>query len=247
MTSLFDHLLVFGFAVLWPIVALFGYRKFVARVKAGVPGARFKEYLETIAVQWAWVAVVVAIWVYFHRPAAALGLTLGRPARGAIGLVLTVGILALLFRQWSQIKAFNAVRRARLAASLGETVLLLPTNAREHAAFRALAVTAGICEEILVRGYLIWYIGAFIGSWAALVVASVAFGLAHAYQGRKGILKTGIVGFVMGALYLGTGSLLWPMIVHAAIDLQGGALGRLVAAGPATPGEEKAMLSHSST
>ena len=53
-----------------------------------------------------------------------------------------------------------------------------------------------------------------------VLVAAVAFGLAHAYQGRAGILLTGLLGGVMAALYLGTGSLLLPVLLHAAIDLR---------------------------
>ena len=52
------------------------------------------------------------------------------------------------------------------------------------------------------------------------MVGAVAFGLAHAYQGPVGILTTGLLGGVMAALYLQTGSLLLPVLLHAAIDLR---------------------------
>lgn len=42
------------------------------------------------------------------------------------------------------------------------------------------------------------------------------------------MIKTGATGLVMGVLYVGTGSLLFPMILHAAVDLQGGAMARHV-------------------
>jgi membrane protease YdiL (CAAX protease family) len=53
-----------------------------------------------------------------------------------------------------------------------------------------------------------------------VVVAGVAFGLAHAYQGVGGVLSTGVLGAVLAALYLGTGSLLLPVVLHAVIDLR---------------------------
>jgi membrane protease YdiL (CAAX protease family) len=53
-----------------------------------------------------------------------------------------------------------------------------------------------------------------------VVIAALAFGLAHAYQGRAGVLTTGVLGGVMAALYLQTGSLLLPVLLHAAIDLR---------------------------
>src|SRR5262249_15242874 len=83
-------------------------------------------------------------------------------------------------------------------------------------------VTAGICEELLCRGFMIWYLGHWMSPWVAVVVASVPFGLAHLYQGPKGAVRTGMVALVIGSLYVATGSLLWPMIVHAAVDLGAG-------------------------
>ncbi len=53
-----------------------------------------------------------------------------------------------------------------------------------------------------------------------VVVAAVAFGAAHAYQGAAGVLLTGVLGGVFAALYLQTGSLLLPVLLHAAVDLR---------------------------
>ena len=46
------------------------------------------------------------------------------------------------------------------------------------------------------------------------------FGLAHWYQGRLGVLATGAVGAFLTQLYLTTGSLLLPMLLHVLIDLR---------------------------
>jgi membrane protease YdiL (CAAX protease family) len=53
-----------------------------------------------------------------------------------------------------------------------------------------------------------------------VLVAAAAFGVAHANQGRAGVALTGVLGGVMAALYLQTGSLLLPVLLHAAIDLR---------------------------
>lgn len=88
-----------------------------------------------------------------------------------------------------------------------------------------LAVTAGFCEELWCRGFLIGYLAQWIGWWQAAVASSVLFGIGHAYQGTAGVLKTTGVGLVMAALYGYCGSL-WPSIVlHTAIDVQSGAVG----------------------
>ena len=56
----------------------------------------------------------------------------------------------------------------------------------------------------------------------AVVLAIVAFGLAHAYQGIRGIVLTGVTGAVAMGLYLLTGSLVAPIVVHATVDLANG-------------------------
>ena len=82
-------------------------------------------------------------------------------------------------------------------------------------------------EEIIFRGYMMGEIAELIGtSKAALAVnvilSSVLFGLAHWYQGRSGALSTGIIGAVLGILFVATGFNLWlPILTHGFIDTVG--------------------------
>jgi membrane protease YdiL (CAAX protease family) len=58
--------------------------------------------------------------------------------------------------------------------------------------------------------------------WLASIVATVAFGLAHAYQGLKALPRITLVGALFTSLYVATGSLLLPIVLHATLDaLQG--------------------------
>jgi membrane protease YdiL (CAAX protease family) len=93
----------------------------------------------------------------------------------------------------------------------------------ERAGFVAVALTAGVCEEILYRGFLIYALGRVLPSpWVALVPAALIFGIAHAYQGPRGVAGTGLLGVFLGLLYLLSGSL-WPGIgLHASVDLVNG-------------------------
>jgi membrane protease YdiL (CAAX protease family) len=103
------------------------------------------------------------------------------------------------------------------------TLALLPRTAAERRLFTVVGLTAGICEEWLYRGFFLAVVAAVAGdlpTWVLVGLAAVAFGLAHAYQGRAGVVLTGLLGGVMAALYLGTGSLLLPVLLHAAIDLR---------------------------
>lgn len=105
---------------------------------------------------------------------------------------------------------------------------MLPVNRREQKVYIAVAITAEICEEFLYRGWLMQLFGAGLGSiWFGLVVSSVAFGLAHMYQGRTGVIGTGVLGLLFGLIFLASGSLLPGQVLHAAIDIINGiALGK---------------------
>ena len=83
---------------------------------------------------------------------------------------------------------------------------------------------AAFGEEMVFRGYLISRIADLAGrsraGWAAaVVIAAVAFGVAHAYQGTTGMISTGIIGCLLGLLYLYSGRNLWAVIIcHATVD-----------------------------
>jgi uncharacterized protein len=112
-----------------------------------------------------------------------------------------------------------------LRRQIGSAETVVPHTIGERSAFFGVSVTAGFCEELLWRGFLIAYLAQWTGWWQAGIVSSVLFGIGHAYQGAAGVLKATATGLVMAALYLSCGSL-WPSIVlHAAIDVLGGAIG----------------------
>ena len=119
-------------------------------------------------------------------------------------------------------------RRRRPGRSVLDRLLrpmagLLPATRTERRAFALVAVTAGVTEELLYRAWLPWFLvlAAPVGGYGgAALVASVAFGLGHAYQGALAVLLTGTAGFLLAQLYLSTGSLLLPVALHVLVDLR---------------------------
>jgi hypothetical protein len=112
----------------------------------------------------------------------------------------------------------------RHARAPGHAALaVLPRTDRERRLFTVVGVTAGVCEEWLYRGFFLAVVAAATGglpTWGLILVAAAAFGLAHAYQGPAGIVSTGLLGGGMAVMYLQTGSLLLPVVLHAVIDLR---------------------------
>jgi membrane protease YdiL (CAAX protease family) len=235
--TLIDHVLVLGLVIALPVYGTVSYRSLLRALQRGERGATLREYWGTIGLEWGLVAAVLAAWWWAGRSLGALGLQLpsGSPLYWGVGV--TVPVLGFLGYQWIQIKRLDPTGYEPLRKQLGGAIGFLPRTDSEYRVFRLLALTAGICEEILFRGYLIWYAGTFIGTWPAVVLTSIAFGLGHWYQGPSGVLKTGVVGLLAGALLVASQSLLWPIILHAAVDLQGGAVGRLVSQSAGQPPE----------
>ena len=97
--------------------------------------------------------------------------------------------------------------------------------------------TAGVCEEFLYRGWLLQLLGAAFGSaWIGLILSSILFGFAHSYQGRKGIIGTGVLGLVFGGVFVLSRSLLPGQLLHAFMDLKNGyAFGKIASRIEATP------------
>ena len=100
---------------------------------------------------------------------------------------------------------------------------LLPESPLEKVLFSLLSVSAGIGEELAFRGFAVPALTLVGGSeWLAVFLSSVAFGLLHGYQGWLGILRTGMMGFLLAVSFVFSGSL-WPAIIaHAALDLVSG-------------------------
>ena len=68
-------------------------------------------------------------------------------------------------------------------------------------------VVGGFLEEFTFRGFIVgrvrWLLGSgTVASWLAVLAAAIPFGIAHLYQGVTGMIATGMIGFVLGAVYV---------------------------------------------
>jgi membrane protease YdiL (CAAX protease family) len=96
---------------------------------------------------------------------------------------------------------------------------LAPHTRSELGWWLAVSLSAGFCEEFVFRGYLIWVFQPLLGLWGAAAFSVVVFAAAHAYQGAKGILATGVVGSLLTLVVLISGSLLPAIALHALTDI----------------------------
>src|SRR6266576_237651 len=103
---------------------------------------------------------------------------------------------------------------------------ILPQSTVELLPYLALAITAGLCEEFLYRGFAMAVL-AHLGlqAWAVVLLSSVLFGLAHSYQGRGGILMTLLIGLILGTSRIAYDSLVPAIFWHSAVDVVAGTAG----------------------
>ena len=220
--TVFDHFLIFLLFVVQPVCSWLNFRHYVKKIKAGEPVDRPKLYLQTQLVHWLFLAVLIGGWLVLARPFSDLGFV----APGGSGFWLTAFVIFAasvgLLLSTKSIRQIDQQERDRHRASFGDLGHFLPQNDRDLRGFYGVSTSAGIVEEIVFRGFVLWYLTLVMPMWTALLVSSIAFGLGHSYQGTAGMLRTGLAGFVFGLFFVLSGSIWLPIIAHALLDwLQG--------------------------
>lgn len=175
--------------------------------------SRLAIYVSSAVMLWIMAVVILLAGLTSGFTPAQLGLQAIPPAglAGWTGAIAGGGIMLLVGTR---------------ALQLRESPLLmhvLPRNGRERLAFVGVAITAGVAEELIFRGFLIAALTAAAGSqWFAAALSSVLFGFLHNYQRLVGALRAAVLGFGLALPLLMTGSLLPSIIAHAAYDIVAG-------------------------
>jgi len=85
-------------------------------------------------------------------------------------------------------------------------------------------ILAAFGEEMVYRGYLMNRVADLLNrtprAWiVSLIVVHVGFGLAHVHQGLTGVIDEGLMGLLLGLIYLRTGhNLSVPIVAHGVQD-----------------------------
>lgn len=222
--SALDHVFVVLFAVVYPAAGFIGFRRLLRKMKAGVPVDRKHLYVSTICWQWILFVLLLLVWADAGRSWRALGF--GPDLNGRLVAAVAVGIagVTMLIAQLRRVASATQHDLEALRSGLGNLSFLVPHERGELLRFNALSITAGVVEETLWRGFLIWYLGQYLPLWAAATISAVGFGLAHGYQGLRNVPRIVLVGAVLAGVFVLTGSLWLPIVLHAAVDLLQGRL-----------------------
>ncbi len=172
-------------------------------------------YLSSALLLWALAAITAVVSARSHVSGATLGFVALAPGRLALWTVLTLVAGLAVF----------VLRRVLGQEETGLLRHLIPVTGLEKLGFTALSLTAGFAEELVYRGFLLWALTHATGSITlAVVISSALFGIMHAYQDVAGAARAAVVGAILAAPVVATGSLLPSMIAHAGMDVVSGLL-----------------------
>jgi membrane protease YdiL (CAAX protease family) len=217
----FALILLFVLTVFFPLLGIWDFRRLLRWIQEGRADARIKSYRWILVMEWGLTLALLGWWLAAGRDVLSLGLL--PAAAGWQWLTIGAGLAGVVFLTWQMVAVMRSPAKLKeLRENMGELAGMAPTTDAEHGHFRMVAITAGICEEIIYRGLLLTVLTAAVGLWPAVALSSVIFGLGHAYQGWSGIARTFLVGVVMALLTVFSGSLFVAIILHIAADLTSG-------------------------
>jgi len=200
-------------------------------------------YGSTIAFQW--VAAGVAGWRAWALGFTTEQLGVAVPGRTRLLVITALGSVLIVTLQWLNLqrmgRSTSPLRRPLQA--LAERIL--PQSTVELIPFFALAITAGLCEEFLYRGFAMAVLSRTgLPSGVVILLSAILFGLAHLYQGRAGFVSTTLLGILFGISRAALGSLVPVTAWHIGVDLVAGIAGPryLVAHERVTKEREQAVI-----
>lgn len=216
----FDHLFVAVVMLgIFPFGGWIAYRRFLARLERIGGPALVQEYRHTLIWLGGLAIATLLVWWIAGRPFGLLFATTpllpdGPDIASAVAMGAGAGLLIRPLLAWRVPRIAEAFRK-----QMAPIAAFLPRTREQLSWGLAVSCAAGLCEEIGYRGYLMPYLGTWLPIGGTIAGSALIFGLAHIYQGKMGTLMTTLIGAALAGLYAVSGSLWWPIALHAALDL----------------------------
>ncbi len=201
-----------------PILSAVRHQRERIRGVAGSPQAKARFLRSSLFRQTLNIFLFCALWLFDGIPAASLGLgapsswwLAGGLAMAAFGFFVVTAVL-----QRGKAAEIQTIVEERASA-------LIPNSTEERRLWAGLSIAGGVFEELAYRGFLFYYLRVVIPHIDMLeivVMSSALFGLAHIYQGWRGVASTGVAGLIMGGLYALSGNLVAPIVAHIMANLR---------------------------
>jgi membrane protease YdiL (CAAX protease family) len=185
--------------------------------KAGLGKHHVPQYVLTMGFEW---ALVGFCWIGLRIRRVPLKSLIGDTQRG---FGVDLGIAAVFWVMSMAVLSLAAIALKLLhvgAAPTKEIAALAPDSPWQIALWVLLCVTAGVCEELIFRGYLLQQFASIRGQiWVGVLLSSLLFGASHGYEGLATMLVIALYGAMFCLLAVKIRSLRPGMIAHTWHDL----------------------------
>lgn len=186
-----------------------------------------KGYCQSIALLWGSVSVVFIMCLIGNISLGDIGFRLIKYKYNiwltAVTLMISgLSLAFLLYQTILLLTSTKAKEEAKKLATGKGVSQSFPRTKKEKWLFSLLSFSAGTCEEIIYRGFLVFLLQAIfpgIPIYLIALISSVMFGIFHLYQGLQGVIRTGVVGAFLMCLVLVTDSLILAILLHFLLDL----------------------------
>jgi CAAX protease family protein len=180
-------------------------------------------YFVAIVIQWVWFTY---IWYGLHLRKHSLRNLIGGEWSNWKQFATDTVIGLTFWVVWYAMEGL--VRFALIALGLRNSGgAVFPQGSLQIVVWILMAVTSGISEEVVYRGYLLRQFSAWTGSASiAVVLQGILFGLGHTYLGLRQVVQITVSGILFGLLALKAKKLRPCMVAHAWADIFGGIIVR---------------------
>ena len=220
-------LLMIYLAVIAPVSGYLEHNK-LKRLESHGTNKKLKGYQSTIIWSWLPVVLILLLLLFSDITLSNIGFRWININTSALNKWIVIPFIALcliyLFYNVYSIIILKINKKARLEASknLPEYAkTLLPITRLEKKTWVFVALTAGITEEIVYRGYLFFAFALIFPSLSifhVLIISTFIFGIGHIYQGKE-VVKSTILGLVFGFSYIIFDSIIPIIVLHSVQDL----------------------------
>ena len=215
-----DHVLFALLAFILPLFAVWYVKPQAGSIPSHTPD-KIRLYWLNSMVLWFGALIVIIIWWISGRGFGILGFRL--PITQPYPEWLPLVMLFVLLYMFDAFVSWNEAEESPAEA-------LLPKNRLELFHFSTVvSLSAGICEEIVFRGFLITYLlslteGFPYDTFVAVAGSAFIFGVVHAYQGWGALFKIVLLSVLFALIFVLSESLLLVILLHYLVDFIGGLL-----------------------
>lgn len=228
-------LLIVFLVIYEPVYGYFDFQRFKKRVRENTK-ERVRYYKKVMIGLWVPTIIILGMVLIGPLTSGDIGLrgiqwnsqTLG-PWVTYIAIGLGIVYLLILIYYVVGTRVSEQLRNKLIQAQKHELAKsqfteIMPVSGEDKKVWTFVSWTAGITEEIIYRGFLIFSLSVLFPSfsiWAVLFISSLLFGIAHTYQGFGNVIRTSLVGLFFAILYIGLGSIIPLIVLHFLIDYVG--------------------------